>query len=646
MNKRVNRFIKTAVTLLIAVGMVIPQNAGIVAYAHAQDDLPEKYDLRDDGLVTPVKFQNPWGSCWAFGGVAAIESSLLSYMGETTESYKAKYGEDFDISEKHIAWFAKHPVTKDVNANQVGEGLYPAKSTDQSEYYSGGAGIMIGTLLASGIGPLMEDEFPYQGNEGITAIDYYEKNPDDVLKDLEANLGCTVKEMYEADKKDGKLAQDIKKFKDKGVEVDSSEKEITEEEFEKAYIDFFLKRTRERNCFSSHDDWTIDEKDKDGNLNRNRSDGFVLSDANNLPDPSVRDENGKWAGINEEGIRAIKKELLSGRGVSISFCADSSLPGQESKERYLNTDTWAHYTYEDKGSNHIVCIVGWDDTYSRNNFVKGHRPSGDGAWIVKNSWGSQTEYKLLKNGEKIGCNEWGVKDEDGKSTGYFYLSYYDKSADNPESMEFSATIYKKTSSIYPLAYDYMPGTNTPKAVKDRKVIKTANVFKNDSGKDLELLSMSTKAGCPNAQVLYEVYILKDDPASPEDGEFVGKRRSYYDYAGFHREDLTNPIKIKDGETFSIVTTETSVDESGKRQYEYVVNYSENKKACDEAGLRMYGVGIVNEGESYLFKNDEWLDWADVRREEINDILEEDDAADYVDTDNFSIKAYVTDELNQ
>ena len=36
-------------------------------------------------------------------------------------------------------------------------------------------------------------------------------------------------------------------------------------------------------------------------------------------------------------------------------------------------------------ANHIVAIVGWDDSYSRDNFNSGSRPSRDGAWIVKNS---------------------------------------------------------------------------------------------------------------------------------------------------------------------------------------------------------------------------------------------------------------------
>lgn len=52
--------------------------------------------------------------------------------------------------------------------------------------------------------------------------------------------------------------------------------------------------------------------------------------------------------------------------------------------------------------NHSVIIIGWDDTYSRDNFPEEIRPDTDGAYLVQNSWGS----------------EWGDR-------GVFYVSYDD-----------------------------------------------------------------------------------------------------------------------------------------------------------------------------------------------------------------------------
>ena len=53
-------------------------------------------------------------------------------------------------------------------------------------------------------------------------------------------------------------------------------------------------------------------------------------------------------------------------------------------------------------SNHAVTIIGWDDNYSADNFVV--KPPGDGAFLIKNSWGTNYGHE-----------------------GYWYISYYDKS---------------------------------------------------------------------------------------------------------------------------------------------------------------------------------------------------------------------------
>ena len=39
--------------------------------------LPESFDLREVGVLTPVRDQRMTNTCWAFGSTAAVESSYL-----------------------------------------------------------------------------------------------------------------------------------------------------------------------------------------------------------------------------------------------------------------------------------------------------------------------------------------------------------------------------------------------------------------------------------------------------------------------------------------------------------------------------------------------------------------------------------------
>lgn len=67
-----------------------------------------------------------------------------------------------------------------------------------------------------------------------------------------------------------------------------------------------------------------------------------------------------------------------------------------------NPETGAMYQNKTSMPSHSIALVGWDDNYSANNFPTA--PLGDGAFIIKNSWG-----------------------EEKGDHGYFYISYYDTS---------------------------------------------------------------------------------------------------------------------------------------------------------------------------------------------------------------------------
>ena len=67
-----------------------------------------------------------------------------------------------------------------------------------------------------------------------------------------------------------------------------------------------------------------------------------------------------------------------------------------------NESTHAYYNATRSKPNHHILCVGWDDAFPASRFLEGSRPPGDGAFLIKNSWG--TDYA---------------------DKGYLWVSYYD-----------------------------------------------------------------------------------------------------------------------------------------------------------------------------------------------------------------------------
>lgn len=95
---------------------------------------------------------------------------------------------------------------------------------------------------------------------------------------------------------------------------------------------------------------------------------------------------------------------------------------------YENADSTSYYYNGPSASpNHSVTIVGWDDSYSRDNFRQ--TPEADGAFIIKNSWG---------NYHASGTSD------------YFYMSYYDKHV----TSQFFASEYEIENKLFDNIYQY------------------------------------------------------------------------------------------------------------------------------------------------------------------------------------------------
>lgn len=244
---------------------------------------------------------------------------------------------------------------------------------------------------------------------------------------------------------------------------------------------------------------------------------------------------------------------------------------------YCNYNTAAYYyPYGYYTMNHAITIVGWDDHYSKENFWDGWQPSSDGAWIVKNSWGTY----------------WG----DG---GYFYISYEDQTLG--EFYAFDAEPgdnydhcyqYDLTSS---LGSSYLP---TQKAA----VVFTAKA-NNGKAEYLDAVSIGLTVSA-NTEYSIQIYKNPTNAENPSSGTpMLSKPQTgTTTLAGYYTIPLDQTIKLNAGDTFVVEFTfpyavyldwEYTLDQ----QNGYVVNASsragENYIYIDNYGW--YDLGADGEG---------------------------------------------------
>ena len=545
----------------------------------AASEFPSKFDLRDLGRVTPVKVQDPWGTCWAFAATAAAETSILSKMGST-------YAETgLDLSERYLAWYVAQPVTEDISSSQAGEGLHLYDENPNAIYKFGGAGYCAGTLYAQGIGPVPESEYPYRGIEGKLS---YET----LVADKDAVIGAILQE-----------------YKQSYPYISEDELRPYAEQYYEAYLAMY----ETYDTYSEYDDWTISEADEPG-AGRLRGTPYTLIDNNvfiywitDTYDGVDKFDKEPIAGgpigsgdkhLYQDSIDQLKSELYACRGVSVCI---------KTNDDALNKETWAYY-FDGKATSdrHAVCIVGWDDDYPASNFTK--EPPGNGAWIAKNSWGSQTDIipggLVAADGTTKDANggDWGIVDENGLHTGYFYLSYYDAGINSPESFDFD--LRENHDQENALQLDYMPAAASEWIHKDKNPVWCANVFTLD--KDMRIDEVATRFATgfevplTGFTITFDIYRLRDGATAPEDGELLASCTREVSSSGYHRVALDNPVYSKAGDRLAVVVSHRHDYEDGSAKYfatsQISLSYRENPAWRRDP---VYGTPVINEGESFL-----------------------------------------------
>ena len=239
--------------------------------------------------------------------------------------------------------------------------------------------------------------------------------------------------------------------------------------------------------------------------------------------------------VNKADRKYIKQLIKEYGGVGMSYYDDN---------QYYDYSTNSYYSTVSDNTNHAISVVGWDDDKVTNS-------SNKGAWLVRNSWGSD-EYSHF---------------------GYFWMSYDEPSIyDRVYALDCVSDTGSSDDDFYDHNYQYdlsaysqygWIGTGTSSTI--------ANIFTATGTQLLKAVGVETQN--PNINYTVNIYTDIANSSNPESGTLVRTQTGSFTYQGFHTIKMDNPLTLTKGETFSVVIKLESMD--GKSGAYYVMESKYN-----------------------------------------------------------------------
>lgn len=217
----------------------------------------------------------------------------------------------------------------------------------------------------------------------------------------------------------------------------------------------------------------------------------------------------------------IKQAIIKNGALATSIYYDSSA--------IKTTSTYCtHYQNTVYGTNHAITCVGWDDNYPAANFKT--TPPGNGAWLIKNSWGTGQNYQ-----------------------GYLWLSYYDTSISN------FAEVNVKPAGDYDHNYQY-DGCFYSGGVVYTGTGYAANIFTAEGNEKIKGCGFYTYENS-NLTVTAKLYTNLSSASNPSSGTLRESKSITANHEGYYTIDFSSEYNISQGSKFAIVIMYKNADNS-------------------------------------------------------------------------------------